>query len=69
MNTPEIGDTRVFTPAAFSSLITGHIMTQVAALDVEVRGEVVYVNRAHRYCRVRYDLGGQAGAGYECFKF
>ena len=69
MNTPEIGDTRVFTPAAFTSLVMGHTMTQFTELDVEVRGEVVYVNRAHRYCRVRYDLGGLNGAGYECFKF
>lgn len=36
-------------------------------LEYQVTGTVVYINEAHRWCRVRYETA--KGTDFECFKF
>lgn len=65
---PEIGDRRTFIPAAFEGEHQQGLRAIRPEAEAEVTGTVVYVNEAHRWCRVRYDLPGGVPA-FECFKF
>ena len=65
---PMVGDQKTFTPHAFTDYI-GRENSVFRGLDLKVTGEVVYVSTRRRWYRVRYDLGGKNGVGYECFKF
>lgn len=38
-------------------------------LHAEVTGRIVYINEAHRYYRVIYQMPGCTGTAHECFKY
>ena len=61
----EIGDKIRFKPAGFFESTTA--FGQAMPAPVEVTGQVIYINEAHRYFRVEYTLSGCIG--HECFKF
>lgn len=58
----EIGDKIRFRPAANYDHSAGF----PSELQIEVTGTVEYINRAHGFYRVRYELPGCEG--HECFK-
>ena len=59
-----------FIPTPFAAQFIGNSLLSIKPdLDREVTGTVVYINRAHRWCRVRYQSPGVRECGYECFKF
>lgn len=49
---PEVGDKVKFTPAAYLGKTDGFC----EYLDIEVTGEIVQVNEARRWYRVRYEV-------------
>lgn len=49
---PEVGDKVKFTPAAYFGKTDGFC----EYLDIEVTGEIVQVNEARRWYRVRYEV-------------
>lgn len=49
---PEVGDKVKFTPAAYLGKSDGFCED----LTIEVTGEIVQVNEAHRWYRVRYEV-------------
>lgn len=65
---PEIGDRRTFVPSSFMPENGGPGLASIKpGTEVTVSGTVVYINKAHRWCRVRYETA--TGPQYECFKF
>ena len=65
---PEIGDRRTFVPAAFEGEHQQGLRSIRPDADAKVTGTVIYINEAHRWCRVRFELPGGVPA-FECFKF
>ena len=65
---PEIGDRRTFVPAAFEGEHQQGLRSIRPDADAKVTGTVIYINEAHRWYRMRYDLPGGVPA-FECFKF
>lgn len=55
-----------FVPTVFLNGITTLVGIK-SQRDLHVTGQVVYVNQAHRWYRVKFNLPGCMG--YECFKF
>ena len=64
---PEHGEKKRFLPCAWSDAGVGGLARNETLRQIErersVTGTVVYVNRAHRWYRVRYP------GGAECFKY
>lgn len=58
---PDIGEKISFIPDAFTRV------EKDPRVPVRVAGIVDYINRAHRYYRVRFEVNGYTL--YECFKF
>lgn len=58
----DIGDKIRFIPDAFM-----HYRLDGAFAPVSVTGSIEYINRVHRYYRVRFEVNGYTL--YECFKF
>ena len=65
---PDIGDRRTFIPAAFEGEHQQRLLSIRPAADAWVTGTVVYINEAHRWYRVRFDLPGGVPA-FESFKY
>lgn len=59
----KIGDPVTFIPAAFRDHSSGF----PCELAAELTGRVIYINEAHHYYRVAFDMPGCIG--HECFKF
>ena len=66
--TPEIGDRKTWIPAAFEGEHQQGLRSLRSDAEAEVTGTVVYVNHAHRWYRVMFELPGGVPA-FECFKF
>ena len=66
--TPEVGDRKTWIPAAFEGEHQQGLRSLRPDAEAQVTGTVVYVNQAHRWYRVRFDLPGGVPA-FECFKF
>lgn len=68
----KIGDTLRFVPSAWSEAGKGLGIPRPAWMQAsDVMGEVVYINAAHGYYRVRYTVRapfGREWVGHECFK-
>lgn len=60
-----IGDYYTFVPAGFTGEKHGTVK-QAQALPHKVTGTIVGINRAHRFCRVRFNVNGVIL--HECFK-
>ena len=65
---PDIGDRKTFVPAAFEGEHQQSISTVRPGTDPRVTGEVVQINAAKRWFRVRWTQP-DGSAAYECFKF
>lgn len=65
---PEIGDRKTFVPAAFEGEHQLGLTAIRPSAENRVTGTVVYINEAHRWCRIRFELPGGIPA-FECFKF
>ena len=65
---PELGDRQTFIPAAFEGEHQQGLLSIRPAAEARVTGTVVYINEAHRWYRVRFDLPGGVPA-FECFKY
>lgn len=66
--TPEIGDHRSFVPAAFIQEHAAALPGIRPDLDTRVEGTVIFVNQAHRWCRVQW-TAPDGSKQCECFKF
>lgn len=65
---PEIGDRMTFVPSSMMNDHYGVFMENYRQdTDPHVTGTVDYVNKNHRWCRVRYETA--TGPQHECFKF
>ena len=60
-----IGDYYTFVPAGFTGEKHGTVK-QAQALPHKVTGTIVGINRAHQFCRVRFEVNG--AILHECFK-
>lgn len=60
------GDKIKFIPAAWTQFSPAGVLEAYGAQS-EVVGEIIEINRAHRWYRVRYQAGGTTQ--YETFKF
>lgn len=57
-----------FVPSSFEPENGGPGLTSIRpGTEITVSGTVVYINEAHRWCRVRYETA--KGTAFECFKF
>lgn len=65
---PNLGDQRTFVPAAFEGEHQQGLRSIRPEADATVTGTVIYVNEAHRWYRVRFELPDGVPA-FECFKF
>ena len=66
--TPEIGDRKTWIPAAFEAEHQQGLRSLRSDAEAEVTGTVVYVNHAHRWYRVMFELPGGVPA-FECFTY
>ena len=65
---PEIGETKIFVPAYMTEVHVGGYSLSRHELSRPVRGEIVFVHRAHRWLRCRY-FRPNGDEAFECFKY
>ena len=66
MRATKIGDKVKFIPAAWTQFSAANVLEQYGAQG-EVVGEIIEINREHRWYRVQYQAGGTTQ--HETFKF